>query len=200
MITKTDFQRSDAGSLVEYIERDNDCRVPVKDKTGKRLSEQEMDQFVEQSRRFQAERHLIIAPDPTADYSASEVDRFTRRTMRQWRTHRSSAQYVYAVHQPEGKTHAHVAATGRMEDLRMDKEDLKEFRELARETFRERQRIAQRQKISNAQQRRQQAALEREVQSEAEQVVTAEQEAVPEAEQISEAEPEAEPETMPDFE
>jgi len=146
MIAKTDFQYDSARTLVEYIKEDKEQPVPVKDHTGKELDQAELKTFVEASKHYGVERHMIIAPDPDAEFDPSEVDRKTRQVMDEWRSDRLGARYVYAVHGHDDQPHAHVAVTGREQALHMDKQDVVEFRETAREAFAERDRLEQRTK------------------------------------------------------
>lgn len=145
MITKTDFRNGGAGDLVGYIQKNKGDRVPVKDASGRQLSEKEIDGFVRRSERAGFQRQFIIAPDPDAAVPPADLDSQTRETIESWRAEKPSVEYVYAVHrEPAGKSHAHVAAIGRKRDLRMDREDLTSFRDLAKTTFRERERLASR--------------------------------------------------------
>ncbi|WP_435362310.1 hypothetical protein [Haloarchaeobius sp. DFWS5] len=148
LITKTDFQYGGAGDLLRYISRDNDQEVPVKDHTGRELDQNKRSRFVDVSEQYGMERHIIVAPDPKAEYSASEVDRNVRSLMREWREARKRTHYVYAVHDSQETPHAHVAVTGREQQLYMDREDIESFRERAGEVFKEPQRLAQRQVTS----------------------------------------------------
>jgi hypothetical protein len=142
VIVKTDFQRGDAGDLLEYIQRDDkegEC-VPVRDHSGRQLDEERIAAFAEQSAKHGFERHLILAPDSEAQLTTDQLDRGTRRLMSDWRADRPSVSYVYAVHPGDGKPHVHAAATGRERDLYMDREDLAALRQDATEAFREEER------------------------------------------------------------
>jgi len=75
LIAKTDFQYDSARKLVEYIKEDKEQPVLVKDHTGKELDQAELETFVEASEHYGVERHMIIAPDPDAEFDPSEVDR-----------------------------------------------------------------------------------------------------------------------------
>lgn len=148
LITKTDFQFTHAGDLVEYMQQDKDRSVPVRDRTGRELSKDEIGSFVEESKEYGMERQFIISPDPAAEYQPKEVGRQTRKVMSAWRSERPTANYVYAVHGHQEIPHAHVAVTGRKPDLEMTKDDLTSFRELAREKFREPHRLRHRDRTS----------------------------------------------------
>lgn len=144
MILKTDYERSGAGDLVEYMKYDRKQdreRVPIKDPTGRSLDEKEIDRFVGRSERHGMERHFIIAPDPEANVSTKDVDRGTRKVMNDWQRERPSIDYVYAVHAgEEGKSHSHAVATGQEHHLEMDTQDITEMRDRARDAIRRPQR------------------------------------------------------------
>lgn len=144
LITKSSFRYGHARDLVEYIRRDGGKEVPVKDHTGREAGRETLQRFVAASERHGFERQFIIAPDPDAEYTPAEVDRGVRSTMREWRSERRSTRYVYAVHDSQETPHAHVAVTGPQRQLRMDEQDLQEFRNLARDEFDERERLARR--------------------------------------------------------
>lgn len=145
LIADTTYKRGGAGPLVQYIQWDGGDRVPVKDHTGRDLDREGIQEFVEESTRHGMERHVILAPDPEARYSVSEVDRGTRDVMREWRSGRWNTRYVYAVHDSKATPHAHAVMTGPERLLRMDKQDLQKLHTLACEAFAERERLARRQ-------------------------------------------------------
>lgn len=149
MIVKTDFQRGGAADLVEYIKYDrkqDKQRVPVRDHAGRDLEDADLKRFVEQSETKGMERHFIISPDPDAQMSAKELDRGTRRLLSDWRSARPSASYVYAIHSGGEKPHVHAAVTGQERDLWMDRDDVVEFREQARDAYREAERLPTRER------------------------------------------------------
>lgn len=149
MIVKTDFQRSDAGDLVDYIKYDRKAskqRVPVRDHSGRSLDDAEIEQFVERSEANEMERHFIISPDPSARISKPELDRGTRRLLSDWRADRPSVSYVYAIHDGGDKPHVHAALTGQERDLWMGRDDVVELNDQAREAFREEERLPTRER------------------------------------------------------
>jgi hypothetical protein len=158
MICYSDFQKTgDVGALVDYMERNNGEKVPVKTPDGRALSEGEKDRLVERSQQNSFERHLVLSPDPDAEYATEEIDRRTREVVREFQRERPSVEAVYVVHEDE-HNHAHIAATGAKRDLTMYADDLERFEERAAEQFREPQRLKQRERHQEAQQE-----LEREV-------------------------------------
>ncbi|SFS09970.1 hypothetical protein SAMN05216559_3631 [Halomicrobium zhouii] len=149
MIVKTDFQRGDAGALVDYIKYDRKAeeqRVPVRDPSGRDLSDADLEQFVERSEAKGMERHFIISPDPDATMSSTDLDRGTRRLLSDWRSGRPSASYVYAIHDAGEKPHVHAAVIGQERDLWMGRDDVVELREQARDAFREADRLPTRER------------------------------------------------------
>lgn len=143
MIVKSDFQTGDVDDLLSYISEDEEEAVQLRDSAGRKLTEEEIEAFVERSQAAEMQRQFIVAPDPAAEYTASEVGQHTRSTLNGWKATKPSVEYVYGVHgRPEsGKSHAHAAAIGKKRDLRMDQDDLRSLRERAREAFAERQRL-----------------------------------------------------------
>ncbi len=144
MIVKTDFQRGGAGDLVDYIKYDGKAgkeRVPVRDPSGRDLDDADLERFVERSKENGIERHFIVSPDPDAQLRSKDLDRGTRRLLSDWQSDRPSVSYVYAIHDGGEKPHVHTAVTGQERDLRMDRTDIEEFREQARDAFREAERL-----------------------------------------------------------
>jgi len=162
MIVKSDFQTGSAGNLITYISEDAERTVEIRDSTGRKLSEKEIEAFVGRSETADMQRQFIIAPDPDAGYTAAEIDQCTRSTLNEWKAEKPSVEYVYGVHaRPEsGKSHAHAAAIGKQRDLHMETDDLTSLREQARERFRERTRLRSRERV---QERSVTAEQEREV-------------------------------------
>ncbi|QIO25259.1 relaxase/mobilization nuclease domain-containing protein [Haloarcula sp. JP-L23] len=147
MILKTDFQRSGAGDLTRYIRRNRETdqqKVPLRDRTGRELSEDRIERFVAKSERFEFQRHLVVSPHPAAAYSPAEIDSNTREFMRAEFGHQPTTDYVYTVHDDSDIVHSHVAATGREVELRLDVDEIQRLRSRAREVFREPQRLKER--------------------------------------------------------
>ncbi|WP_262181398.1 relaxase/mobilization nuclease domain-containing protein [Haloarcula laminariae] len=144
MILKTDFREGSAGNLVDYIQRDRsrdaESTVDVQNSAGRELSEAEVNRFVEKSREFQFQRHLIVSPDPQGQYTPEEVSANTREVMNRAFGQRATTQYVYAVHRDTEFPHAHVAATGRESELEMDRAEIERLRERAATVYSEAER------------------------------------------------------------
>lgn len=141
MMLKTDFRESGAGDLVDYIQRDRSQdaveTVDVRNQTGRQLSEAEVDRFVEKSREFQFQRHMIVSPDPQGQYTPAEVSANTREVMNREFGQRPTTEYVYAVHRDTEFPHAHVAVTGRESELEMDRAEIERLRERASTVYNE---------------------------------------------------------------
>ncbi|RLM41396.1 relaxase [Haloarcula sp. Atlit-47R] len=141
MILPTDYQRNGAGNLVDYIRRDRDqdagATVDLRNPAGRELSDPEVNRFVDKSREFGFQRHLIVSPDPTGEYSPEGVNANTRELMNREFARQPTTDYVYGVHQNTEFPHAHVAATGEPAELEMDREDIRQMREQAATVFAE---------------------------------------------------------------
>lgn len=75
MFVNTNYRASGASALVSYIEHDH----PLRNSTGRELSDQEVRGFIEKSERHQFEREFQISPDPEADVSQRDLERHTQR-------------------------------------------------------------------------------------------------------------------------
>ena len=132
MILKTDFRANGAGSLVDYIQRDRSQdavrNINLQNATGRELSEAEIDQFVEKSQYHEFQRHLIVSPDPTGQYTPQEVNERTREFMNRELGQQPTTEYLYAVHRDTEFPHAHVAVTGRELELQMDRAEINRLR------------------------------------------------------------------------
>ncbi|WP_135305977.1 relaxase/mobilization nuclease domain-containing protein [Haloarcula amylovorans] len=144
MILKTDFQRSGAGKLLKYIRRDRDAdreKVPLRNRLGREVDEQRIEQFIEKSEQFGFQRHFIVSPDPDAEFTPEEVQSNTREFMKSAFDRQPTTDYVYAVHTDTEIVHSHVAATGSELELRMDADDIKQLRSRASDVFDEPERL-----------------------------------------------------------
>jgi hypothetical protein len=141
MIVKTDFRDSGAGDLVQYIQRDRSRdavqNVDVQNPRGRELTDPEVEQFVDKSREMQFQRHMIVSPDPTGQYTPEEVSANTRELMNREYGQQPTTSYVYAVHRDTEFPHAHVAVTGREQELEMGRDEIDRLRERASEFFNE---------------------------------------------------------------
>jgi hypothetical protein len=137
MYLNTNYQRSGAGALLNYIGRDRGLR----NSAGRKITDRERESFIEKSREHQFERELRISPDPQADVSQAELERETERYLREFTQDRPSVRGVYSFHNDNGIAHTHVALTGERRDLFMDRDDLERDRErLSRRLERDRER------------------------------------------------------------
>ena len=125
MYLNTNYQRSGAGALLNYIERDR----PLRNSAGREVTDRERKRFVEKSERHRFERELRISPDPEADVSQAELERETERYLREFTQDRPSVRGVYSFHNDNGIAHTHVALTGERRDLYLDRNDLERDRE-----------------------------------------------------------------------
>jgi hypothetical protein len=147
MIVKTDFRDGSAGDLVQYIQRDRSQdavnTVDLRNPSGRELGDTEVDRFVNKSRDLDFQRHLIVSPDPTGQYTPDEVSEHTQELMNREVGQQATTNYVYAVHRDTEFPHAHVAVTGQESELRMDREEIDRLRERASEIYNEPERTQQ---------------------------------------------------------
>ncbi|MFU1782960.1 relaxase/mobilization nuclease domain-containing protein [Haloarcula japonica] len=141
MMLKTDYQEGGAGNLIDYIRRDREqdagSTVDLRNPAGRELSGSEVDRFVDKSREFGFQRHMIVSPDPTGQYSPQEVRANTREFMNSEFAQQPTTDYVYGVHRDTEFPHAHIAATGERAELEMDREDIRQLREQAATAYEE---------------------------------------------------------------
>ena len=125
MYLNTNYQRSGAGALLNYIEKGR----PLRNSAGREVTDRERESFVEKSQEHQFEREVRISPDPEADVSQAELERETERYLREFTRDRPSVRGVYSFHNDNGIAHTHVALTGERRDLYLDRNDLERDRE-----------------------------------------------------------------------
>ncbi len=141
MFFNTNYQRSSAAALVNYIEKD----CPLRNSAGRKLTDRERQGFIEKSQRHNFEREIRISPDPAVNVSQRDLERETQRFLRDFSKGRTSVRSVYAYHEDNGIPHVHVAMTGEERDLYLDRDDVERSRDrlgqrLERERDRERER------------------------------------------------------------
>jgi hypothetical protein len=125
MYLNTNYQRSGAGALLNYIEKDR----PLRNSVGREVTDRERESFIEKSQEHSFERELRISPDPEADVSQEELERETERYVREFARDRPSVRGIYSFHNDNGIAHTHVALTGKERDLYLDRNDLERDRE-----------------------------------------------------------------------
>ena len=126
----------DASRLLKYIQRD----TPLRNRFGEEMSDQEIETFIERSKRHEFERDIILSPENGNDLSSEEFSLHTRQVMGEFLEGRPTATYCYALHRDTDHPHVHVALTGARRDLYMNREDIAEVRERTNERMVERRR------------------------------------------------------------
>lgn len=157
MYYNTNYQRSGAGALLHYMEKEH----PLRNSVGREVTDREREHFIQKSERHQFEREIRISPDPEADLSREELERETQRYVREFTRDRQTVSAVYAYHEDNGIPHVHVALTGEERDLYIERNRLEQERErLEQRMERDRGRLRQRQQ--QRQRQRQEQTIERE--------------------------------------
>ena len=132
----TSYRNHGADQLLSYIDKENSLRNSV----GRELSGREIEQFVAETREHQFEREIQISPPKDVGLSRSELERSTRRFLRDYTRDRPSARAVYAVHEDTEHPHVHIALAGERRDLFMDRDDVEHAKDRADELFVEKHR------------------------------------------------------------
>jgi len=168
MNTEIDYSRGDAGELMSYMERDDHS---LHNHVGDEMSQSEKKELIEKSDENDHTRQIILAPERD-DLDRDQLHRATRSTMREFAEDKPSVEYCYSVHDDDGNTHVHVAATGDIDysqqqgDMWIDRDDIRKLRdENAAEKFNDRTLKERRQALEEEQE----VEREREEQQETEQ-------------------------------
>lgn len=127
----TNYREHGARDLLQYLDKDRG----LLDRTGKRMSEEEIEAFVEQSEEYGFERQIIISPENGDRLSDRKFSHYTRQVMSEFCTDRPTSTYCYAIHRDTDHPHTQVAVTGTKRDLRMEKADCEQLRDRAHEHF-----------------------------------------------------------------
>lgn len=139
-VTPTDFRYHGAHKLMDYCERKED--YTLKNRAGQEMSEREKEAFEAKSEYHEFERHVVLSP--REDRTDREMEEMTRDSINNY-FDGSSVDFCYSVHKDDEKgVHTHVVLTGDIDDLYMNKSDIKDFNEQSKERFRERDRDVER--------------------------------------------------------
>ena len=91
----TSYRNHSAEQLLSYIDKEQSLR----NSSGRELSGREIEQFVAETREHQFEREIQIFPPKDVGLSQSELERSTRRFLRDYTRDCPSVRAVYAVHE-----------------------------------------------------------------------------------------------------
>jgi hypothetical protein len=136
MYASKDYRESGAGQLLSYISRDPH---ELRDRSGERLSGEDVEEFIERSEQHEYEEHWVLSPDHGESLTDDELSLAARKTMSDHVGDRPTATYCYAIHRDTENPHVQVAVTGEKRDLWTDQQDLDAVRDRAREHTRERE-------------------------------------------------------------
>jgi hypothetical protein len=137
MIQDTNYETgSDPGTgLTEYMGNDHEIR----DASGRKLDDDEIEQFNEKCAKNGFSRQIVLSPDRT-DLDEQELDKAARRTMNELTEGHNSTEYLYSVHEDTEHSHVHIAATASQDsgEMWLEKDDLRELQdEIAADHFRD---------------------------------------------------------------
>lgn len=140
MIVKSSFaihsKSGQASGSLTYISREGafgNGPTPVYDREGYVINNEGLREIGQEIRNAEMERRLIFSPqDPYL--SKEDLSIMTRDVIERYQTEDSkSFDYIFAIHDHNVRTHAHILAWGDKDDLKMDKEDLAIIRDKASE-------------------------------------------------------------------
>ena len=134
MYVDKQYRRRDANRLMSYLDR---TERPIRDRSGRKMSGDDIQQFVDTSDEYEYEESWIFSPKRGDELSAEEISLAVRKTMHEHLDDRDRATYCFSVHTDDENNHAHVAVTGASADLWTDPDDLDEMREIGAKHTRE---------------------------------------------------------------
>ncbi|KLE06509.1 hypothetical protein AF78_03015 [Aliarcobacter butzleri L353] len=120
-----------ASASINYVTRDENGKsiADLKDKNGNTLSKVEAN---EQIRNIEAERRLVLSPNPKLNISEEELDKVVRETMSSYaKSFGKEFNYFYAIHNNTKIPHAHILMTSNHPDgdgIKMYKDELFELK------------------------------------------------------------------------
>ncbi|MCT7536532.1 relaxase/mobilization nuclease domain-containing protein [Aliarcobacter butzleri] len=120
-----------ASASINYVTRDENGKsiADLKDKNGNTLSKVEAN---EQIRNIEAERRLVLSPNPKLNISEEELDKVVRETMSSYaKSFGKEFNYFYAIHNNTKTPHAHILMTSNHPDgdgIKMYKDELFELK------------------------------------------------------------------------
>ncbi|MEV9530250.1 relaxase/mobilization nuclease domain-containing protein [Aliarcobacter butzleri] len=120
-----------ASASLDYITRDENGKPisDIKDKNGNTLSKVEAN---EQIRNIEAERRLVLSPNPRLNLTQEQLDKVVRDTMSSYsKSFGKEFDYFYAIHNNTKTPHAHILMTSTHPDgdgIRMYKDELFELK------------------------------------------------------------------------
>ena len=136
MIVKTSFSTGHVQSSLNYIGRNGALekgKPAIFDREGNMLSREDLLPIRQEIDGYDMNRRYIFSP-ADAEYTKEEISIAVRDSLEQYQVQTErNFDYVFAIHDHNGRTHAHVIAYGDTESLHMDKYDLGLLRETALE-------------------------------------------------------------------
>lgn len=120
-----------ASASINYVTRDENGKsiADLKDKNGNTLSKVGAN---EQIRNIEAERRLVLSPNPKLNISEEELDKVVRETMSSYaKSFGKEFNYFYAIHNNTKTPHAHILMTSNHPDgdgIKMYKDELFELK------------------------------------------------------------------------
>jgi len=132
MYIHRDWEYRDSSTLLSYMNKTN---RPLRDRSGRKMSGEQVEEFIEKSNNKQYSEQWIFSPRNGDELTPTEISIAVRKTMREHLSDGTRATYCFSVHTDEENSHAHIAMTGKESDMMVDAEGYERLREVgARET------------------------------------------------------------------
>jgi hypothetical protein len=107
-------------------------RAILYNQRGEELGKKDIKEVKAEMKDAEMYRRIIFAPDPKLGMNHEQMEKYTMGTLAEYQIkHRTNFHYVLACHDHNGKEHAHVLAWGTREQLYMNKDDMREMRQMA---------------------------------------------------------------------
>lgn len=134
MYIHRDWEYHAGDDLLSYIDKTEN---PVRDRTGRAQSSARTEAFLSKTENKQYVEHWVFSPKNADELSNENISIAVRNTMREHLKDGKRATYCYSVHDDVENTHAHIALTGKENDLMMDAETGSKMRQIGAEETRE---------------------------------------------------------------
>lgn len=154
---------SETRGKMQYIERDGQEQVEVRDRAGRAMTETEKERFIQKAERHDYCQRWQITPPNGNDLSREELQKETRRVANGYTADKRTSSVAYAVHENSERNNVHVLIAGEESELRMNRDDIKQTRTRSHEHMTEKYRERKRQQ-EREQKRRKQKQRERQQQ------------------------------------
>jgi hypothetical protein len=128
MIVQTSYfgsSKEDVGRFVDYLDKG----YTMEDCAGNDVTEASKNRFALAADEYDTARMATISPEDGQEMSDREHMTATHRAMREYTKDKYSIRYMAALHRDTDHDHVQLCMVGTPDDIEMDKDDLKGFKE-----------------------------------------------------------------------